>query len=345
MVDSINVGGLTVAGRIDAPDPKNGQVAIQKNLDMSNAASFSIDFNSVNQQQTIGVIRTLFCDNTANPSEIVVQALGTGQRFTIPAYSEGYFPIVSRLNAGIVLSTDGGATAVVGVTFFNYDITPVVWYKYGASNKDVAQRVQGGVAAGTVVGGTGTDGVLISGVNGAGVVRRVAVNDLGQVGVDFTNITIGNVKEANGDNVALGNTNDVASSGSGVPATLIALSKYIGSQTGGTLSQITTAVTRLTSILSFTQGGTNAAYTSVPSSTGNLVILATNASRKGATILNDSSTVLRLSMGTASPISEYTAIVYPGDSYIIGASDFSGTIRGTWVTADANGSARVSEIS
>ena len=344
MVDSINVSDLTVAGRIDKPDPNNGQVAIQKNLDMSNASSFSIDFNAVNQQQTIGVIRTLFADNTSNPSEIVVDALGTGQRFTIPAYSEGYFPIISRLNAGIVLTTAGGATSRVGVTFFNYDIPAVVWYKYGAANKDIAQRVQGAISAGQPATGPYSDGILFSGVDSGGIVRRVAVNASGQVGVDFTNITIGNVKEADGDNKALGAMADAAATDNDYGAwSLIALTKRaviflrnISNGANGTL-------TRLDTLAANTKNAGVGSLSSVPSQLTNIALLVSNPSRMQATVYNESTSVLRIGLSaTAVTPTSYTVQVQPGGYYEVPAY-YTGTVRGLWDSAD--GFARVTELS
>jgi hypothetical protein len=354
MVDSINVTGLSVAGRIDAPDPKNGQVAIQKNLDFSNPTSASIDFNSVNQQQTIGVIRTLFCDNTSNPSEIVVQALGTGQNFTVPAYAEGYFPIISRLNAGIVLTTDGGATKPVGVTFFNYDIAPVVWYKYGASNKDVAQAVRGALPENTATGGNvDARPFLIAGKSPTGTVKTVNVDANGALMIANLAVTIGAVygPDAVGAAPAFAplTIGAIDSAGKVQRLNLTAANElYVADLQGRTslssiLAQITTAVTRLTSILAFTQGGAASTITSFAGTTVNTTILVPNANRKGAIIFNDSTSAMRLAFGLVDSTVDYSVLVQPGDSYALNASDYTGAVRCSWITA--NGFARITEIS
>lgn len=344
MPDSINVTGLTVAGRIDAPDPKNGQIAIQKNLNMSAASSFSIDFNSVNQQQTIGVIRTLFMDNTSNPSEVVVAALGTGQRFTVPAYAEGYFPVISRLNAGIVLTTNGGATDVVGVTFFNYDIPAVVWYKYGAVNKDIAQRVQGSIAAGQDATGPASDGLLIAGVDDTGKVRRLRVNAAGQMGVDFNNITIGGVTEADGANVALGAKADALPPTADYGAySLIAMVKRVAEHLRLQVIQSTSSNTKLDTVIANTKNAANATRTSVAAATATVNLLAANAGRMQATVYNDSTAIMYLGLGGVFiTVNDFSLQILPGGYYEVPAY-FTGQVRAIWATAD--GFARVTELS
>lgn len=339
MVDSVNVSGLTIAGRIDAPDPKNGQVAIQKNLDMSGAKSYSIDFNSINQQQQIGVIRTMFCDNSNNPSEIVVTALGTGQRFTIPAYAEGYFPIVSRLNAGIVLESDGGTTKPVIVIFFNYDFPIGVWYKYGAVNKDVAQKTQGALPDGSDVGGQYGNGNIIAGRDPNGKVKTVATDANGALMIANLNVTIGAVFGVDAVGVVptkAPNLFAVLDKDGKVAIPALTPNSELKTKDADVATKLDTLNTTLAR-------PSNAARTAVVAAVVDTPVLAANVNRKGATIYNDSIATLYLAFGdAAAATNNYTAQVQAGDYFEVPAK-FTGALRGIW--SAANGSAYVTEIS
>jgi len=350
MVDTINVSGLTTAGRIDAPDPKNGQVAIQKNLNMSAAASFSIDFNAVNQQQTIGVIRTMFADNTSNPSEIIVDALGTGQRFTIPAYAEGYFPIISRLNAGIVLTTDGGATGLVGVTFFNYDIPAVVWYKYGAVNKDIAQRVQGALPDGAAIAGPYSSSQLVAGRDPTGKVKTFSVDANGALQIANLNVTIGAVFGVDAVGVVptkapqlfgvLDSAGKIAIPALNADGEFKVRDDDVANAVDAAKVAIKASVDALKTQLT---GPANSAITAPAANVASVTILALNANRKGVSIYNDSTERLKLALGDYDATVIYSTIVEPGGTFTLGNGDYTGKINGAWVAA--NGSARVTEFS
>lgn len=86
---------------------------------------------------------------------------------------------------------------------------------------------------------------------------------------------------------------------------------------------------------------TTATRTDVASSATSVTVLALNASRKGATIFNDSTSIVYLKFGTTASATDFTAKLFPGDYYEIPFS-FSGRIDGIW--ASANGSARVTEL-
>lgn len=340
MVDSINVTGLTIAGRIDAPDPKNGQVAIQKNLDMATAKSYSIDFTSMNQAAQIGVIRTMFADNSNNPSEIAVTALGTGQRFTIPAFAEGYFPIVSRLNAGIVLESDGGASKPVTIIFFNYDFPIGVWYKYGAVNKDVAQKVQGSLPDGADVGGQYGNGNLVAGKTPDGKVKTVNVDANGNIVVSNLDITIGSIYGP--DAVGVAPTH---------PGVLTAVLDSDGKVKNLALtadSELTVVdakvLDKLTAIASALNAnkGSGSAVTKTAATTGDAQLLALNANRRGASVFNDSTAILYLLLADAVATNDnYSVQVEAGGYYELPAG-YTGKVKATW--ANANGAARVTEF-
>jgi hypothetical protein len=81
---------------------------------------------------------------------------------------------------------------------------------------------------------------------------------------------------------------------------------------------------------------------SVAAATSNTQLLAANATRKGATIFNDSSADLYLGLGTTAASTSNFTIKLPAGGYYEVPFSFSGEIRGIW--SSATGNARISEL-
>jgi hypothetical protein len=85
-----------------------------------------------------------------------------------------------------------------------------------------------------------------------------------------------------------------------------------------------------------------ATRTSVAGANADTSLLASNATRKGATVYNDSSVVLYLALGAAAAsITDYTVQVQSNGYYEV-PSSYTGEIRGIW--ASATGNARITEL-
>lgn len=84
-----------------------------------------------------------------------------------------------------------------------------------------------------------------------------------------------------------------------------------------------------------------ATITSVASSATVVDILALNNGRKGATIFNDSATLLYLALGTGASTTNFT-VRMPPDGYYEVPFEYLGVITGVW--ASVSGSARVTEL-
>lgn len=94
------------------------------------AAAFDItfDFTLLQNGVNFSAVRTMFVDNSKNPSPITVNVSGSGQQFPVPPYTAGYFNVSSSSVAKTIeLISVGGATGTVYVEFFNYTIAPDVW--------------------------------------------------------------------------------------------------------------------------------------------------------------------------------------------------------------------------
>jgi hypothetical protein len=81
---------------------------------------------------------------------------------------------------------------------------------------------------------------------------------------------------------------------------------------------------------------------SVASSAADVTILASNANRLGATILNDSATLLYLLLASGSSSSIVHTVQVPAGGFFEVPFSYTGVIKGVW--ASANGSARVTEF-
>lgn len=88
-------------------------------------------------------------------------------------------------------------------------------------------------------------------------------------------------------------------------------------------------------------GATTGTTTSVASSGSTGTILASNASRKGATITNESTSVLYLKFGATASLTSY-AVAIPSNGYYEVPFKYTGIIDGIW--SSANGNARVTEL-
>lgn len=195
MVDPVRVQTVSVVGRLTAPDPLLERIFFTFNADFSAPSNIIFDMAAINQQGVFGgPIRSMFMDNSSNPNEVQVYVEGTDSFFTVPAFAQGIFNIDANVNSVVRFETEGGADDQVTITVYNYEKSPAVWYRYGASNKDVAQKVQGANPNETLnIDGTEfPNPFYIAGRTAAGELVAVSVDDDGKL--DFSSsITIGDV--------------------------------------------------------------------------------------------------------------------------------------------------------
>jgi hypothetical protein len=80
---------------------------------------------------------------------------------------------------------------------------------------------------------------------------------------------------------------------------------------------------------------------SVAASTGNVVLLASNGTRLGATVYNDSSALLYLKLGPTASLSDFTIKLFPLSYYEV-PYGYTGEIDGFW--SHTGGFARIGEL-
>lgn len=337
MPDPILVTDLSQTGRATIRDPNLAPVFSSYNADFTGSQVYVFDFNRLRNAEQFGVVRTLFVDNSSNPSEVEVAVSGTDQYFTIPANGQGYFNISASAQSQITLTSDGGATDLVTVIFYNYELPTGVWYRYGTFNNDRPIKAEGTMESGaTVASEDNNNPIFIGGVTSGGVFIPVRVDALGRL--DFSSsISVGGIFGADpmgGAPVNPGVVLAVLDSAGDI--------QYLALNANGELTvNDADANTSLATLVSQGTAPSVGALSSVAGTTSDAVILATNANRKGAAIYNDSTAILYIALAnvTAST-TNYTTQIDPGGYFEI-SDKYTGVVKGIW--AAANGAARVTE--
>jgi hypothetical protein len=85
-----------------------------------------------------------------------------------------------------------------------------------------------------------------------------------------------------------------------------------------------------------------AAHTTVASSASSVTILAANAARKGARIVNNSSKILYLTFGATTTTAAFTSKLAAGQELEIPTDGYTGIVSGLW--SSVNGDAQVTEL-
>lgn len=346
MADPITINALAQTGRLKEIDPKAGKVFSTTNLDFSAAANYIIDFSTQSQGQTFGTPRTMFLDNGSNPNPVEILVQGTDQFFTIPSYSTGFYLLDATTASRVSLVTNGGASDVCTVTFYNYERSPVVWYSFGPLNSNVPLKSYGTMDEGDDVATEQyKQPIFIGGIDRAtGDFRGVSVDALGRLNFS-SSISIGGVFGADPMGAAPINPGVVQavrdSTGDIVYVTLNAAGEFLVTD-GPANTKLTAIGAQLATLIENTDKAVTGTQSIVPGAAADTIILAANAARQGATVYNDSTAILYLLLANAvSSNTVYSLQVAAGGYYEVPAK-YTGIIKGIW--ASATGNARVTEL-
>lgn len=332
MVDVVNVTSLNQVGRTTSRDPSLPRIYLSDNADFGAPSIREYDFTIANQTLQFGIVRSIGIDNSSNPNPIEVAVSSTDQFFIIPAGSGGYYKIDAVEGSKIQLTSDGGATDKVTVTFYNYDVEPAIWYAFGPINPDIPLSIRGADNATAMtyanpfaVAGQVADGgafttqrpVFLAGLDrDTGAIRAVKVDGDGRLDF-FSSITIGAVTIADGGDVAQGATTDAPVFDVSDPATVVGLLKGLRAKPS------------------------DATISAVSSSTSSVAILAANPLRFGGMLYNDGVADAYVAFAATASTSAYSAKLLAGGSVEIPAN-YLGPISAVW--SMASGSMRVTEF-
>lgn len=348
MADPITVTSNFLGGRLNAPDPNQARVFVTHNADFTGSANIVLDFTVINQQQVFGTPRAVFIDNGSNPSEVNVYVQGTDQFFTVPSNSVGVYALDAMNNsARIEFVTDGGAEDIVTITVYNWERAPIVWYKYGAVNKDIPIKVQGAYPDDHQLPDDFGNGVMIAGISPDGKVKTINTDANGNIIVSNLDITIGAVygPDAVGANPTHPGvlTAVLDSTGKVLNLTLNANGE-IKTHDADTLAAILLGNGKLDTLIENTDKGVTGTITTVAASiaAGGVNLLAANAQRQGATIFNDSVEILYLALANTAVTNANYSVQVAAYGYYEVPAKYTGLIKGLWTAASGN--ARVTEI-
>jgi hypothetical protein len=186
----------------------------------------------------------------------------------------------------------------------------------------------------------GVTPLMGNGVSGTGAQRVTLASDsTGQVALAAGSALVGTVEIADS-----AGTNKLAIDASG-RLTLVPNQSINNAQIAGTTMSVNQGTADNGTQRVINAGAATGTKSSVASSASSVTILASNTSRKGAMVYNDSTQILYLDLsgGTASAISYSVQVPANGFFELPAPVIYNGAITGIW--AAANGSARVTELS
>lgn len=163
--------------------------------------------------------------------------------------------------------------------------------------------------------------------------QRVATGVVTADGV-AKDLLLGRNSDANSLSAAL-STEDVALVGS-----LTETAPGTDTASSGLNGRLQRIAQNITTLLNRSKSSTGT-HANVASSASNVTLLASNASRLGATIYNDSTAILYVKLGATASTTSYAAQMATLSYYEV-PFGYTGIIDGIW--ASANGNARVTEL-
>lgn len=145
------------------------------------------------------------------------------------------------------------------------------------------------------------------------------------------------------DNIVLNSTNGA---GPTIATDLVSGSHYQRTKvtfgTDGSATDVSSSNPLPVSIIGTSTNPTTSTLTNVASSATNVALLASNSSRKGLVIVNDSTQKLYINFGATASSTAYTYFLNSNDILEITSNCYIGAINGIW--ASANGYARITEL-
>lgn len=128
----LSANQLSAIGVLSVEQAQGARVIVPFEADFTGANNTTIIDLTVHQASfKFTNPRTLFFDNSGNPSPVLVTIGQTTQEFPIPPNAAGYFPLAAQNNSRISLTSIGGASQVGQGQLYNYNVAPQVWYEAG----------------------------------------------------------------------------------------------------------------------------------------------------------------------------------------------------------------------
>lgn len=105
--------------------PCEGAKCVPFIADFNLASVYDFDFTTAQQGGQISSIQTVFIDNSANGSALVITIDGTQQSFSVKANTCGFYILIAPMATRVHATTVG--LVKVYFAFLNFYIPPTVW--------------------------------------------------------------------------------------------------------------------------------------------------------------------------------------------------------------------------
>lgn len=210
---------------------------------------------------------------------------------------------------------------------------------------------QAGVAAGA--GASGVNTVRsVTASDSPDVVALQIMDDWDEADRCRVNLIVGQAGVTGGTGTVAANTLRIVHASDDPAVTLLGtintgINTTLSGFLDGVEALLTTANLQTDTLEARLGGPTTGAITSVNDAAVDTTILASNANRKGATIFNDSTSILYLALANVTASTTVYSVQVPAGGYyelpVNQGGVYTGIIKGIW-SADASGAARVTEL-
>jgi hypothetical protein len=103
-----------------------GPLAVPLNIDFSIQTIFDVDLSTIQQNNTIDFVQTLYIDNSGGTAPIIIYCQASQQTVNCPPLSQGYFPFLCPQPVKFLVSSAGGYSKAQ-VVCLNFPVQPGVW--------------------------------------------------------------------------------------------------------------------------------------------------------------------------------------------------------------------------
>jgi len=103
-----------------------GPLAVPLNIDFSIQTVFDVDLSTIQQNNTIDFVQTLYIDNSGGTAPIIIYCPASQQTVNCPPLSQGYFPFLCPQPVKFLVSSSGGYQKTQ-VVCLNFPVQPGVW--------------------------------------------------------------------------------------------------------------------------------------------------------------------------------------------------------------------------
>lgn len=113
--------------------PQEGSRVVSTQYNWTAQSGFAEDLSQLQGKGIETTLQSVYVDNGSNTQPVTITVAGSGQVVTVPASSQGVFPLfISGMGSFIIVTTAAGVPTPIAATtrcyFLNMPISPAVWH-------------------------------------------------------------------------------------------------------------------------------------------------------------------------------------------------------------------------